>query len=123
MLIGIMMSSIFIPNLVAQRDKFGEIECTGQKVVDADGKEMVSLSVAEIGGEIAVSMKDEESILLMNGWNVALNRKNGNSASLNVTNAAGSVSVEGKNGSSVSILAPTHDLAKGGTVLVTGEDR
>ena len=67
MLIGIMMSSIFIPNLVAQRDKFGEIECTGQKVVDADGKEMVSLSVAEIGGEIAVSMKDEESILLMNG--------------------------------------------------------
>ena len=34
MLIGMLASSVFMPNLFTQRDKFGEIECTKLTVVD-----------------------------------------------------------------------------------------
>ena len=32
MLIGMLASSVFMPNLFAQGDKFGDIECTSLKV-------------------------------------------------------------------------------------------
>ena len=44
MLIGMLASSVFMPNLVVQRDKIGEIECTKLTVVDAEGKSRVILS-------------------------------------------------------------------------------
>ena len=47
MLIGMLASSVFMPSLFAQRDKFGEIECTSLTVVD--------------GGYVAVTGKDGES--------------------------------------------------------------
>lgn len=43
MLIGMIGSSIFMPNLIAQRDRFGEIECTRLAVVDAKGNERIIL--------------------------------------------------------------------------------
>ncbi len=50
MFIGMMASSIFMPNLVAQRDKFGEIECTALTVVDVDGIQLVKLERGGWGG-------------------------------------------------------------------------
>ena len=50
MLIGMIASSIFMPNLFAQRDKFGEIECTALTVVDEDGIPLVSLNRGGWGG-------------------------------------------------------------------------
>ena len=45
MLIGMLASSVFMPNnLIAQRDKFGDIECNSLRVVDADGAVQVILS-------------------------------------------------------------------------------
>ena len=53
MLIGMMASSVFMPNLVAQRNRFGEIECTkltvtspkdaGERVVLATGTDDAGL--------------------------------------------------------------------------------
>ena len=47
--IGMLLSPV-----TAQRDKFGEIECTGLKVVDADGETVVMLSGYENGGVVTV---------------------------------------------------------------------
>ena len=62
MLIGMMASSVFMPSLFAQRDKFGEIECTKLTVVDGgmvvvlgkDGKPAVGLGSNEHGGDVYV---------------------------------------------------------------------
>ena len=45
--IGMLLSPV-----AAQRDKFGEIECTSLAVVDADGKTVVRLGVGEHGGRV-----------------------------------------------------------------------
>lgn len=47
MLIGMIASSVFMPNLFAEKDKFGEIECTALTVVDADG---IPLAILDRGG-------------------------------------------------------------------------
>ena len=44
MFIGMLTASVLMPSVVAQRDKFGDIECTGLKVVDARGVARVVLS-------------------------------------------------------------------------------
>lgn len=43
MFIGMLTAIVLMPSLVAQRDKFEEIECTKLTVVDADGKACVVL--------------------------------------------------------------------------------
>lgn len=58
MFIGMLASSVFMPSLFAQRDKFGDIECTRLAVVDADGKLMALVGRNEHGGEVAVLDKD-----------------------------------------------------------------
>ena len=60
MLIGMLTSSVFMPNLFAQRDTFGEIECTSLRVVDANGKTRVWLSAEEF---IEIDYEDESSIV------------------------------------------------------------
>ena len=54
MLIGMLASSIFMPNLVAQRDKFGVIECTELRVVNNNEEIVVSLSAGEHGGDVGI---------------------------------------------------------------------
>lgn len=49
MLIGMLASSVFVPNLFAQRDKFGGIECASLTVVDERGSVKIGL------GSVAVS--------------------------------------------------------------------
>ena len=54
MLIGMIASSVFMPNLFAQKDKFGEIECTALTVVDADGIPSVSIAGRGNGGSVII---------------------------------------------------------------------
>lgn len=61
MLIGMMVSSIFMPNLFAQRDRFGEIECTNLRVVDKEGNVKVLISSDESG---RYSSKDREAVFI-----------------------------------------------------------
>ena len=50
MLIGMLASSVFMPNLFADRDKFGDIECTGLRVVNDRGEMVVELRSGFRGG-------------------------------------------------------------------------
>ena len=52
-MVGAMMSP-----LTAEKDKFGEIECTRLTVVDADGKRGVLLTTTEHGGSVSAYGKD-----------------------------------------------------------------
>lgn len=56
MLIGMMASSVLMPSLIAQRDKFGEIECTGLRVVDGEGNLVAKLGINDKfgGGQLIV---------------------------------------------------------------------
>lgn len=110
MLIGMMASSVFMPNLVAQRDMFGQIECTSLTVVDGgtigiydnDGKLGVGLGIRERGGTVAVYDK---------------NGKLG--AGLGVRELGGTIGVYGNDGNpKVFHAADEH----GGFVSVIGND-
>ncbi|MDE0186037.1 MAG: hypothetical protein OXP71_11400 [Candidatus Poribacteria bacterium] len=75
MLIGMIASSIFMPNLIAQRDKFGEIECTGLVVLGPDGNETIRLGNSpdqrDASGYIAIfdrSYSRNQGILLTSSY-------------------------------------------------------
>ena len=75
MLIGMIASSIFMPSLIAQRDKFGEIECTGLVVVGPDGNETIRLGNSpeqrDASGYIAIfdrSYSSNQGILLTSSY-------------------------------------------------------
>ena len=48
MFIGMLTASVLMPSLVAQRDKFGEIECTGLRVVDSEGDAVIVFSTNQM---------------------------------------------------------------------------
>ena len=53
-----MVGTIVSPPLIAQRNGvFGEIQCTGLKVVDKDGKMAIDLYAHELGNGVAVLNK------------------------------------------------------------------
>ena len=56
MLIGKLLSPV-----TAQRDKFGVIECTELRVVDADGNELGKFAEDESGGLVLVKSKDGQA--------------------------------------------------------------
>ena len=109
MLIGMLASSVFMSSLFAQRDKFGEIECTKLTVVDGgqvvvfgkDGKPGALLGVDEYGGGLNVFGKDGKS-----------------GAMLNVNEHGGSVSVFGKD---VKLRVWLNVKEHGGVVSVYGK--
>ena len=47
MLIGVIVASVVTPILMAQKEVFGEITCTGLRVVNQDGKEVIRLRISE----------------------------------------------------------------------------
>ena len=56
--VGSLLTALLVPPVTAQRDKFGEIECTGLRVVDKDGDEVVKLSWnIQHGGRVSVLNK------------------------------------------------------------------
>ncbi len=67
MLISMMASSVLMPSLVAQRDKFGEIECTGLSVVNANGKIRILLGAGEGGGGLRVMGDGGKSVVIETG--------------------------------------------------------
>lgn len=48
--IGSMLTSLLVPPVTAQRDKYGEIECRKLTVVDEDGKTMAIIGTGDHGG-------------------------------------------------------------------------
>ena len=94
--IGMLLSPV-----TAQRDKFGEIECTRLTVVDANGKTGVILTVDEHGGVVSAIGKDGKSGALLgineHGGTVGTYGKDGKPrAGFGVYEHGGHVEVRGK---------------------------
>ena len=94
--IGMLLSPV-----TAQRDKFGEIECTRLTVVDADGKTRVIISRGVDGGSVFAYGKDGKS-----------------RAALGVSEHGGLVSTYGKDGKPWAALGIDEH---GGWVLIEGK--
>ena len=56
--IGSLLTALLVSPVTAQRDKFGEIECTGLRVVDKGGKTVVMMRVDDQGGRVSIIGKD-----------------------------------------------------------------
>lgn len=117
MLIGMLASSIFIPSLVAERDRFGHVECTSLTVVGGgdvvvvgkDGKSGVILRVDEYGGRVEVGGKDGKS-----------------EAVLGVAKYGGGVTARGKSGTAQAVLGATeygglYGRGKGEAIMAINE--
>ncbi len=118
-MVGAMMSP-----LTAEKDKFGEIECTRLTVVDVNGKTGVIISSNnEHGGSVAAYGKDGQLAAWLDvdehGGVVGTNGKDGKSgASLGVDENGGRLDAVGKDGLSGAWLGITEH---GGHVQVNGK--
>lgn len=56
--IGSLLTALLVSPVTAQKDKFGEIECTKLTVVDEAGQQNVVIAGGENGGLVTVSGKD-----------------------------------------------------------------
>ena len=56
-----MLTALLVSPVTAQRDTFGEIECTSLRIVDANGIARAGFLIAEHGGLIRVFGKDGKS--------------------------------------------------------------
>ena len=95
--IGMILSPV-----TAQRDKFGEIECTKLTIVDSDGNSMAYLWAGEYGGRLDVFSKKDTS----NRAAVFVGKEDGGARYLrgNKANNASSVLIYiGENGGDISI--------------------
>ena len=61
-IIGSLLTALLVSPVTANTDKFGDIECTSLKVVDANSIALVMLSIGEHGGRINAFGKDGESL-------------------------------------------------------------
>ena len=117
-MLGAMMSP-----LTAEKDKFGEIECTSLAVVDAAGETVVRLRAGEHGGHLNAYGKDGQlgAWLAVNehGGHLYAYGKDGQSGTgLAVDEHGGSVAAFGKDGKLWAALAITEH---GGRVQVSGK--
>ena len=97
-IIGSIITALAVSSGTAQRDKFGDIECTSLRVVDADGNPGVSLSIdghGEHGGRVYVVGKDGKSGVVISidvaGGYVGASGKDGKSGALLGTDEHGGV--------------------------------
>ena len=91
--------------LTAQDGKFGEITCTGLKVVNPGGRTMVKLTTDERGGSVTIWGKH-----VLSGAQMSIDERGGN------------VSVRGRAAKSLG-LAFMSIGEHGGAVVVTNEER
>ena len=118
-IIGMLASPV-----TAQRDKFGEIECTSLRVVDEDGVPRVEIAVS--GGDCGVIVIDKDgvpkadlSVDEHHGGYVGVYDKTGKSAALRVGIYGGRVAVNGKDEQGALLSVDEH----GGFLRVEGKDR
>ena len=103
-LAGIIIGMCMSP-LTAQDGKFGEITCTGLKVVNPSGRTMVKLTTDERGGNLTIWGKH-----VLPG------------AKMSIDDRGGNVTVWGRAAKSLG-LAFMSIAEHGGTVVVTNEER
>ena len=118
-IIGMLFVIGILPSVTAQRDKFGDIECTSLRVVDVDGRARVMLITNERGGLVGASGKDGNSMVGLTiaegGGMVEVHGKDGKlAASVSVTERGGMVVARGKDGESAVGLSIDEEL--GGVV-------
>ncbi len=87
--------------VTAQKDKFGEIECTKLTVVDVDGKPLMALGIEEHGAFVIAGGKDGKSMAFLGideyGGRVSVGGKDGQlKAVLNISEHGGRVQVKSK---------------------------
>ena len=78
--------------LAAQRDKFGDIECTSLTLVDKNGNAMANLSTRKHGGHVSVAGKNGSVSLYVGDYGGSVEVSNNNevaSASLGIANFDG----------------------------------
>lgn len=128
--IGGMVIGMTLSPVTAQNDSFGEITCTGLKVVNADGHEQLWLTVDENGGMVRILAKNGMPVALINtvgtGGRVTLTSKflhfegeeligGRQIVSMGIDENGGHVSVSGKDGKSA---AGMHIDQYGGQITV-----
>lgn len=94
---------MFAPQVTAQHNKFGYIECTRLKVVDGEGKMKVFVGIEEDNGFIGVYGNDGKS-----------------EVSISIAEHGGVVTALGEDGKSKAVLGIDKE---GGYVLVTGRSK
>lgn len=120
LLVFVGMFAANLSPLTAQRDTFGDITCTGLRVVDANGRTMVWLSRGDYDKDspfVKVKDKDGNWAQIMVGGGVASiqsKHKDGNVANMLATRNVAQVQSINKSGSRVQVLAMnkrTSDVA------------
>ena len=117
-IIGMLASPV-----TAQRDKFGEIECTGLNVIGKDGQ-LVSLSTDEQGGAVTVYAKDGKSGVSLhvreNGGALIMVYNEDTDASVFIYSSddSGKMEVHGKGG--IAVIGGTEH---GGYVKIEGKNK
>ena len=99
-IIGMLLSPV-----TAQRDKFGDIECTSLKVVGADGFSRVSIGAGSLGGYVVVYDDDISGA---------------SKAELNISPRGGYIKANGKDGVSTVVI---DFNAHGGILLAHGKGK
>lgn len=64
--IGSLLTAMLVSPVTADRDKFGGVECTSLKVVDAEGSTLVLVSGGERGGIVQVIDKEGHAVVNLN---------------------------------------------------------
>lgn len=132
-IIGSLLTTILVSPVTAQRDKFGDIECTSLTVTDAEGREVVRLSRDEHGGWVGVYGMELESKATLgigkHGGDVRVSGKNGG-GQFKVTSTGGIVTLS--NSFSLAYDGPEYATAElgidefdghlGGYVYVTRQE-
>ena len=117
------MLEAMISPLTAEKDKFGEIECTKLTVV-AETDEVITLTASDYGGLVKVHSKDGRAGALLNvnehGGGPSVHSNDGKTRGILTVNEHGrSVSVTGNDGNPRGVLTVHED---GGAVGVFGND-
>lgn len=125
MFVGMLTASVLMPNLVAQRNRFGDIECTSLRVVDKDGMSRVEIGITSDGEDASIFVMDKKgvpqadiSVEERRGGSIRVSNKLGEkSASLDVGLFGGRVGVRGKDMEGAKLGVDKH----GGYLRVEGK--
>lgn len=121
--IGMLFTIGMLPTVTAQRDKFGDIECTSLTVVNGEGQEAVKINADSGYGEVSMYGKNGEKGIWMSSLVGGIIRVNGSDgdmcAMLSAIGGRGSFIVCGSDGEERGGL----DVGEhGGRVWVYGND-